>query len=275
MDCEFKDAVARQKYVFNRIQENMVVGFNWDPKKPKIIGTVIKKPKKFGGRLDIEWNDNTETRIVQAHYGRISFLEQSEIHAAEEAKKVAEEEAKKVKRRKAFYANEMWKKLKTIQHSNDEDDDNEVSSDQQLTNAKQLYERGTETYYFGNDSTKVNEENGRLMIEESARLGFPMAIAECDFLGWNGHTMDVHKAYDDFVKIENESGYHWSQNMLGECYLAGLKATVNGKRKRWICHKSNAKAMDMFKKAAVQGNKCSQQHLSTEKEEKKKKKRKK
>ena len=84
-----------------------------------------------------------------------------------------------------------------------------------------LYEEGY-AHWNGSDFKKKDETRGQLMIEASASAGFPMAVADCHYVGWNGLKKDVKKAFDEFVKIEKDmNGYHWAQLMIGECYKNG------------------------------------------------------
>jgi TPR repeat protein len=60
------------------------------------------------------------------------------------------------------------------------------------------------------------------MVEASASSGFPLAVAECHYSGWNGMEKDQKKTFEMCVKIEQETnGYHWAQNLLGNCYRYG------------------------------------------------------
>ena len=84
-----------------------------------------------------------------------------------------------------------------------------------------LWEEG-QVYYHGLGFRKKDRERGMSMIEASASSGFPMAVAYCHFNGRNGLNKDVKKAFDMCVKIEKETnGYHWAQELLGDCYQDG------------------------------------------------------
>ena len=84
-----------------------------------------------------------------------------------------------------------------------------------------LYEEGM-TYRDGMNFKKKDEKRGQSMIEASASSGFPMAVAFCHYWGWNGMEHDCKKAFDLFVKIEQETnGYHWAQYLLGSCCHCG------------------------------------------------------
>ena len=106
-----------------------------------------------------------------------------------------------------------------------------------------LYEEGM-SYLNGLDYKKKDAKRGRLMIEASASAGFPMAVADCHYLGWNGLNEDDKKAFDQFVKIEKDmNGYHWAQYMIGICYKFGY-----GTEKDMI------KAVEWFAKSTEQRN---------------------
>ena len=55
-----------------------------------------------------------------------------------------------------------------------------------------LYEEGC-AYFFGSNFNKIDQKRGRSMIEASASSGFPMAVAECHYAGWNGMEEDDKK----------------------------------------------------------------------------------
>ena len=69
-----------------------------------------------------------------------------------------------------------------------------------------------------------------MMIEASASSGYPMAVAYCHLMGWNGLEKDEKKAFEMFLKIEKETnGDHWAQLMLGwstEMDMARIKMTT-------------------------------------------------
>ena len=90
-----------------------------------------------------------------------------------------------------------------------------------------LFEEGM-AYYHGFDFKKEDTKRGQLMIEASASSGFPMAVAYCHYQGWNGMQQDRKKAFDMFVKIEQDTnGYHWAQFLVGSCYHFGLGTNEN------------------------------------------------
>jgi TPR repeat protein len=84
-----------------------------------------------------------------------------------------------------------------------------------------LFEEGTE-YWHGMHFKKQDEKRSRLMIEASASSGFPMAVADCHLMGWNGMDKDQKKAFDMCLQIERDTnGYHWAQCLLADCYYFG------------------------------------------------------
>jgi TPR repeat protein len=84
-----------------------------------------------------------------------------------------------------------------------------------------LFEEGM-AYCFGSHFKKKDVQLGRSMVEASASSGFPMAVAYCRYRGWNDMEEDDKKAFEMFVKIEQETnGYHWAQCLLGSCYRYG------------------------------------------------------
>ena len=85
-----------------------------------------------------------------------------------------------------------------------------------------LYDEGC-AYWNGSDFKKKDVTRGKLMIVASASAGFPMAIANCYYEGWNGLKQDFEKALDEFVKIEKDTnGYQNAQFMIGWCYKNGI-----------------------------------------------------
>jgi hypothetical protein len=81
-----------------------------------------------------------------------------------------------------------------------------------------LYEEGM-AYWYGSNFKKENKKRSRLMIEASASSGFPMAVADCHSMGWNGMEKDEKKVFEMCVKIEQETnGYQWAQIFLAGCY---------------------------------------------------------
>ena len=106
-----------------------------------------------------------------------------------------------------------------------------------------LYEEGI-GYFYGSDFKKEDSERGQMMIEVSASSGFPMAVAECHFCGWNGLEEDEKKAFEMYLKIEKETnGYHWAQRSLGVCYRNGYGT-----------EQDYDKCFEFATKAAEQGN---------------------
>ena len=106
-----------------------------------------------------------------------------------------------------------------------------------------LYEEGL-TCMWGMDFKNIDIVRGVLMTEASASLGFPMAVAECHFQGWNGFEDDEKKAFDMFVKIEKETnGHHWAQFSLGQCYHYGYGVD-----------KDVLKGVEYYSLSAEQGN---------------------
>jgi TPR repeat protein len=84
-----------------------------------------------------------------------------------------------------------------------------------------LFEEGC-AYWFGLNFKKTDKNCGQSMMEASASSGFPMAMTECHYMGWNGVKKDQKKAFEMFVKIEQETnGYHWAQYILGDCCRGG------------------------------------------------------
>ena len=106
-----------------------------------------------------------------------------------------------------------------------------------------LYEEGI-GYFYGSDFKKEDSERGQMMIEVSASSGFPMAVAECHFCGWNGLEEDEKKAIEMCLKIEKETnGDHWAQFRLGSCYQYGHSTDQD-----------HNKAFEFYTKSAEQGN---------------------
>jgi len=67
-----------------------------------------------------------------------------------------------------------------------------------------LYEEGMA--YWDGLNFKIKDQNrGQLMIEASASSGFPLAVADCHYLGWNGTEKDfncqVNKKPMDWVQF--------------------------------------------------------------------------
>jgi TPR repeat protein len=69
-------------------------------------------------------------------------------------------------------------------------------------------------------------------------------VAYCHYAGWNGMEQDYKKAFEMFVKIEQETnGYRWAQNMLGFCYCYGRGT-----------EQDDTKAFEWYTKSSEQGN---------------------
>ena len=106
-----------------------------------------------------------------------------------------------------------------------------------------LFEEGM-AYLLGSNFKKKDQKRGQSMIEASASSGFPMAVAKCHYQGWNGMEEDFTKAFEMFVKIEQETnGYHWAQYSLGLCYEDGHGASENRRT-----------AVKWYTKSSEQGN---------------------
>jgi TPR repeat protein len=115
-----------------------------------------------------------------------------------------------------------------------------------------LFEEGM-VYLHGLSFKKEDCERGQLMIEASASSGFPMAVADCYYRGWNGMEEDEKKSFEMCVKIEQETnGYHWAQYMLGECCRYGQGTDQN-----------SIKAVEWFTKSIEQGNRVAMNSLGT------------
>jgi TPR repeat protein len=113
-----------------------------------------------------------------------------------------------------------------------------------------LYEEGM-AYWHGLKFKKKDKKRSRSMIEASASSGFPMAVAGCHYSGWNGMEQDLKKAFEMFVKIEQDtSGYHWVQCFLSECYQYG-KGT----------DQDYTKAVESYTKSSEQENSVAMCHL--------------
>ena len=83
-----------------------------------------------------------------------------------------------------------------------------------------------------------------MMIEASASSGYPMAVAYCHLMGWNGLEKDEKKAFEMFLKIEKETnGDHWAQFRLGVCYQYGHSTDQD-----------HNKGFEFYTKSAEQGN---------------------
>jgi TPR repeat protein len=127
---------------------------------------------------------------------------------------------------------------------------------------KWLFEEGC-AYYHGFDFKKEDEKRGRLMVEASASSGFPTAVAFCHYVGGNGMEEDEKKAFEMFVKIEQETnGYHWAQYMLGDCCRNGRgTAQDDSKAVEWYTKSSeqeNSHAMNNLGVRYENGQGCDQ-----------------
>ena len=115
---------------------------------------------------------------------------------------------------------------------------------------QQMYEDGM-AYRHGSNFKKTDLKRGQLMIEASASSGFPMAVAYCHYQGWNGLEEDEKKAFEMFVKIEQENnGYDWAQFLLGDCCLCGQGTDQD-----------YTKAVEWLTKASAQGNSVAMSNL--------------
>jgi len=113
-----------------------------------------------------------------------------------------------------------------------------------------LYEEG-KAYRYGLDLNNIDMERGQLMMEASASAGFPVAVAVCHYLGWNGLEKDRKKAFEMHLKIEKETnGDHWTQNMLDDCYDFGH-----------VTDQDYNKAFEFYTKSAEQGNSTAMNNL--------------
>jgi len=72
-----------------------------------------------------------------------------------------------------------------------------------------LFEEGY-AYCCGNYFKKMDKQRGQLVAQASAAAGFPMTVADCHYMGWNGLDQDNKKAFDEFVKIEKDMNGHSS-----------------------------------------------------------------
>ena len=112
-----------------------------------------------------------------------------------------------------------------------------------LPKPSELFEEGM-AYFVGVNFKEKDLKRGQLMIEASASSGFPMAVAFCHCAGWNGMEKDLKKAFEMFVKIEQETnGYHWAQYLLGYCYHCGRGTDQD-----------HTKAVEWFTKSSEQEN---------------------
>jgi TPR repeat protein len=151
-----------------------------------------------------------------------------------------------------------------------------------------LYEEGM-AYIDGFNFKKKDKKCGRFMLEASASSGFPMAVAECNFKGWNGMEQDMKKAFEMCVEIEQETnGYHFAQLFLGACCDFGdgtdqnstnafewyTKSTEQGNcvamnslgycyGKGQGCDQNKTKAVEWYEKSAQLGNRIAMYNLGT------------
>jgi TPR repeat protein len=119
----------------------------------------------------------------------------------------------------------------------------------ETTESRLLYEGGMEKWHCANFK-KLNQAEGRSMVEKAASAGFLLAQADCYLVGFNGKKQDNKKAFDMCLKIERETGYHWAQYMLGECYDYGLGTDQD-----------DTKAFEWYTKAEKQGNTIAMSNL--------------
>ena len=112
-----------------------------------------------------------------------------------------------------------------------------------LPKPSELFEEGM-AYFVGVNFKEKDLKRGQLMIEASASSGFPQAVADCHYRGWNGMEEDEKKAFEMFVKIEQETnGYHWAQWLLGGCYDFGYGTDQD-----------DTKAVEWYTKSSEQEN---------------------
>jgi len=125
-----------------------------------------------------------------------------------------------------------------------------------------LYEEGTE-YWLGMNFKKKDEQLGQVMLEASACSEFPLAVADCHLMGWNGLEKDPRKTVEMCVKIERETnGYHWAQCLLADCYYFGNGTDKDyTKAFEWYTKSSeqeNSRAMNMLGYCYENGEGCDQ-----------------
>jgi hypothetical protein len=125
-----------------------------------------------------------------------------------------------------------------------------------------LYEEGM-AYWDGSNFKKKDEKRGQSMVEASASSGFPMAVAFCQYLSWNGMNQDRKKAFEMFVKIEQDTnGYHWAQNLLGNCchFGNGTDQDVTEAFEWWTksSEQKNSGAMNSLGYCYAMGQGCDQ-----------------
>ena len=126
----------------------------------------------------------------------------------------------------------------------------------------ELFEEGIAHHYALRFKEQDNRRS-RSMLKASASSGFPMAVACCHYYGINGKEQDKKKAFEMFVKIEQEtSGYHWAQCFLGFCYYDGDGTAQDyTKAVEWYTKSSeqeNSKAMRNLGFCCEKGQGCDQ-----------------
>ena len=104
-----------------------------------------------------------------------------------------------------------------------------------------LFDEGMD-YFCGLNFKKKDQKRGRSMVEASASSGFPMSVAFCHYMGWNGMEQDAEKTFALFVAIEQDSqGYERAQHMVGVCYRRGYGT-----------ERDDAKAFEWYTKSSAQ-----------------------
>ena len=127
-------------------------------------------------------------------------------------------------------------------------------------NYQQMYEDGM-VHCFGLDFNLRDEKRGRSMIEAAALGGFPMAVAYCLEKGWDqkypfigiGSVNEAtceKRALAMYVKIEQETKYHWAQFELANLYFYGYGTDQD-----------YTKAVEWLTKASAQGNSVAMSNL--------------
>ena len=106
-----------------------------------------------------------------------------------------------------------------------------------------LYMEGKAYYYAYNFKNK-DKERGQVMIEASASAGFPLGVAFCHYMGWNGLEEDFRKVFEICFIFEKEAnGSPSAQYGLAHCYRNGLGTDAD-----------DDKAFELYTKSAEQGN---------------------
>ena len=107
-----------------------------------------------------------------------------------------------------------------------------------------LFDEGMD-YFCGLNFKKKDQKRGQSMVEASASSGFPMSVAFCHYMGWNGmeqDVQDVEKTFALFVTVEkNSQGYKRAQHMVGVCYRRGYGT-----------ERDDAKAFEWYTKSSAQ-----------------------